>query len=438
MKKLALATSLIATTFLVGCDLDDNDSNPGTSFLRVLHASPDAPNVDVLIDGAAVLENVSYQAGSGYLAVTEGQRKVELRVSGTDTIALSETVTLANTGYYSAIAQNEVSQLELEVLDDSERYKNDSADVTVVHASPAAGTVDVYVTAAGADLPASTILDDVVFDFNETLNDVAAGNYQVRITGGNSTDVVYDSGTLAITGDVTTVAVNSSKGASPVSLLAWGKDGGPAIVLDNTSEVRIVHAVDSVSVDVFAGGAELLGDFEYKETTNGYVKVASGDLAVAIAAADQGIGNALSNLSGTLTLDRGESYTVIAAGDTGDLAAAQLIVLTDTRAATDDTKAYFRLVHGSSAAAADPVDIYLTAAGVAPTDLTATEVTIGQNTGYVEIVPATYDAIIAADGTNTAVVPNTAGLVFAEGDVVTAIAVGNGSGLSPIVLVDKR
>ena len=44
-------------------------------------------------------------------------------------------------------------------------------------------------------------------------------------------------------------------------------------VLDNNAEVRIVHAVDSVVVDVFANGAELLGDFDYTDTTNGYVKV---------------------------------------------------------------------------------------------------------------------------------------------------------------------
>jgi len=127
-------------------------------------------------------------------------------------------------------------------------------------------------------------------------------------------------------------------------------------VLDNSAEVRIVHAVDSVVVDVFANGAELLGDFGYTDTTNGYVKVEAGDLDVAIAAANQGIGNALTNLSGTLTLARGESYTVIAAGDNG--ADAQLIVLTDERENDSANQGKVRLVHGSSASAADPVDIF--------------------------------------------------------------------------------
>lgn len=438
MNKLALSSAVLLSAFLVGCGADDDDDS-GTSYLRVLHASPDAPNVDVLIDGEAVLTDVAYQQGSGYLELEDGQREVSLRVHGTDTIALSANLTLNEDGYYSAIAQNLVASLELEVLDDTERYGNGTTDVTVVHASPTAGNVDVYVTADGADLPTMATLSNVPFDANATLAEIASADYQVRITANESTTVLYDSGTLPISADVTAVAVNAQQGAAPVTLLAWSSSVTP--VLDNTAEVRIVHAVDAVTVDVFAGGAELLADFAYKDTTDGYVKVAAGELAVAIAAANAGIDSALTNLSGTLTLNRGESYTVIAAGDVNSLSEAQLIVLTDTRKASDDTQAYVRLVHAAAASAADPVDIYVAAAGA---DISAAEpnfadVVIGQDTGYVALAPATYDVVIAADGTKTAAVPNTSGLAFNAGDVVTALAIGNSAGnLEPVILVDKR
>ncbi len=438
MNKLTFSSLLLASSLLVGCGADDNDDD-GAGYVRVLHASPDAPNVDVLIDGEAVLTNVAFQQGSGYLMVEEGQRDVALRVSGTDTIALSATLSVSDDGYYSVIAQNAVASLELEVLDDTLRYENDSTDVTVVHASPDAGNVNIYVSASGADLPATATLSDVPFDANATLADVAEALYQVRITGADSSAVVYDSGEVSIASDVTLVAVNSVKGASPVSLLAWTTTVTP--VLDNKAEVRIVHAVDAVTVDVFANGGELLSDFAYKDTTEGYVSVAAGDLAVAIAAADAGIESALSNLSATLTLERGESYTVIAAGDVNDLTNAQLIVLTDTRKATETTQAYVRLVHAASAPAADPVDIFVAAAGSDVSNATPNfnDVVLGQNTGYVELAPASYDVVIAADGATTAAVPNTSGLTFAAGDVVTAIAIGNSvNNLEPIVLDDKR
>lgn len=435
---------LLSAAVLTACG--GSSSSDDDAYVRVLHASPDAPAVDVLIDGKAVLTNVSYQQGSDYLKVGDGTRTVALRVHGTDTIALEADFALADDNYYSIIAQNNVASLELEALNDTERRNNGSNDVTVVHASPAAGDVDIYVTAADATLPANPTLDNVSFDQNATLEEIAAGNYQVRITASTATDVVYNSGTLAISSDVTAVAVNSTKGASPASLLIWA--GSVTPVLDATAEVRIVHAVDAVTVDVFAGGNELLGDFAYTDTTigatgasaTGYLTVASGDLPVAIAAANAGIGNALSNLSGTLTLERGESYTVIAAGDSNQLAQAQLIVLTDNRSASADDAADVRLVHAAAAPAADPVDIYVSAAGadISAVDPNFADVEIGTATGYTALDGSTaYDVTIAADGTKTAAISGLTDLTFGDASVTTAIAIGT-SALDKIILNDKR
>ena len=444
IKLLALATT---ATLLTACGgSSDNDY----AYVRVLHASPDAPAVDVLVDGKAVLTNVQFQQGSGYLRVDEGARTLALRVNGTTTIALEGSFTLSKDNYYSVIAQNDVEELELEVLNDTQRRNNGSTDVTVVHASPDAGNVAIYVTGADAELPETTNLSDVPFGANATLEEIATGDYRVRITpaaiqpvsiAAAGPEVVYDSGTLTVNADVTAVAVNSTKGASPVSLLIWNESSTPVIpVLDNTAEVRIVHAVDSVAVDVFAGGEELLGDFEFLDTTNGYVKVAAGELAVAIAPANAGIEGALENLSGTLELERGESYTVIAAGDLPNVSEAQLIVLTDKRESSLTDSGEVRLVHASSASAADPVDIYVYAQGsTQPAEPNFNNVVLGQDTGYVTLPNGTYTVVIAADGTTTsALSTDTSAIPVAVGSLQTAIAVGNGSGLSAILLNDKR
>jgi len=428
--------AVLLSALLVACGGSDNDDKD-IAYLRVLHASPDAPNVDVLVDGSEVLKDVAYQQGSGYLTVYAGSREVSLRINGTETIALEQDFNLAADGYYSVIAQNDVASLEFEVLDDTTKKNNGSTDLTVVHASPTAGNVDIYVTADGADLPDMATLSDVSFDVNAALENVATADYQVRITGAGSDTVVFNSATLPVSADVTAVAVNSAKGASPVSLLIWTDSVTP--VLDATSEVRIVHAVDAVSVDVFAGGAELLGDFDYKDTT-AYVTVAAGDLAVAITPANGGIEAALETLSGTLTLERGESYTVIAAGSVNELAETQLIVLMDNRKSTGG--ADVRLVHASAASAADPVDIFVAAAG---TDISASTptfagVVIGQNTGYTALDgTVAYDVVIAAEGTTAAAVPGTANLTLGDDTVTTAIAIGNSvQNLEAIILSDKR
>ena len=431
-KLLALATT---ATLLTACG---GDSDNDYAYVRVLHASPDAPAVDVLVDGKAV-GTFEFQEGSGYLRVDEGTRTLALRVNGTTTIALEDSFSLRKNNYYSVIAQNDVADLELEVLNDTERRNNGSNDVTVVHASPDAGSVDIYVTAPDAALGTAT-LAAVGFDNNASLANIAAGDYRVRITADSDTDVLYDSGTLAVSADVTAVAVNSTKGAAPVSLLIWNESVEPVIpVLDNTAEVRIVHAVDSVAVDVFAGGEELLTDFEFLDTTDGYVKVAAGDLDVAIAPANAGIEGALTNLSGTLELERGESYTVIAAGDLPNVEAAQLIILTDKRASSLTDSGEVRLVHASSAEAADPVDIFVYAqSGTQPAQPNFSDVELGGDTDYVTLPDGTYTVVIAADGTTTAAVPGTSAIPVTGGSIQTAIAVGNGSGLSAILLNDCR
>ncbi len=44
----------------------------GTGLVRVIHASPDAPDVDVFVDGEAALEGVAFTDVSNYLEVPAG------------------------------------------------------------------------------------------------------------------------------------------------------------------------------------------------------------------------------------------------------------------------------------------------------------------------------------------------------------------------------
>ena len=436
MKYLTQLTLGALTLSLVACGGDDNDTKDKQAYLRVLHASPDAPAVDIAVNGAVALENVTFQQGSGYLEVAEGANKVELLIAGTDTVAFSVDTNLMANGYYSAIAISELADLDVKLIDDTATYTDGDADVTVVHAAPAATAVDIFVTEPEAELSTPT-LDAVAFEANAILEGVAAGNYQVRIAGDGSDEIVYDSGSLAVSSDIALVAVNSTKGRSPVSLIAWSATGATS-VLDFSSEVRVVHAVDDINVDVFANGEIFIDSFAYK-SVDGYTVLDPGTVSLAIAAEDAGVGSALANLSGDVILERGESYTIIASGSSGAVTDAELIILTDVRAATDTTRGYVRLVHGSPAAEADPVDIYVYQnEETQPVQPTFGDVIQGQDTGYVALVPDTYTVDIAADGTTTPAISGTDALSFAAGDVKTAIAIGESSELEVLLINDKR
>ena len=68
-------------------DTEDMDEGEGPEFAAVntVHASPDAPNVDVYVNGARVLEDVAFRDISDYLALLEGEYTVQIvPVEGAD------------------------------------------------------------------------------------------------------------------------------------------------------------------------------------------------------------------------------------------------------------------------------------------------------------------------------------------------------------------
>src|SRR5579859_795249 len=156
---LAMTTMVVgATIFTAGCG--DN----GHAQLRVVHASPDAPNVDVLVDGKTVLTNVAYEAASNYLTISAGSRKIEVRATGTSQDVINATVNLLRNKYYTVLAVDKVASISpLLLTDDNTPPASGQIKLRLVHASPTAGAVDIYVEAPGAGVTGSPTLTNVPF-----------------------------------------------------------------------------------------------------------------------------------------------------------------------------------------------------------------------------------------------------------------------------------
>jgi hypothetical protein len=88
--------------------LVDNNSAPaaGKAHVRFVHASPDAPAVDIAVQGGPVLfSNVSFKGVGDYLPVDASTYDLEVRLAGTDTVALSVPgVALADQTVYTIFA----------------------------------------------------------------------------------------------------------------------------------------------------------------------------------------------------------------------------------------------------------------------------------------------------------------------------------------------
>jgi hypothetical protein len=225
MRLRMLTLGLAAAVFAAGCsDDDDGGTAPTTEAgMRVVHASPDAPNVDVLVDDAQVLSGVPYLGASGYLDVPAGSRNVKVNAAGTSTTVIDADVDLTTGIDYTVIAGGLVSEIEPLVLqDDRTAPPAGNVKVRAVHGAPSAPVVDIYVTAPGADITTATpALTNVPFGAASDYLTVPAGDYQVRVTPAGSKTVAIDSGSLTLAaGQVrTAIAVDTPGGGAPFDLL---------------------------------------------------------------------------------------------------------------------------------------------------------------------------------------------------------------------------
>jgi hypothetical protein len=222
--KFKLMTLLLAATALTAaCDDDDNTGPEGEARVRVVHASPDAPSVDVLLDDAKVLSDVPYLAASDYLAASADDHNLKVNAAGTATTVIDADVTLADGTDYTVIASGLVAEITPIVLvDDNSTPAAGNARVRAIHGAPGAPAVDIYVTAPGADLEAAVpVLTGVAFGDVADYLEVPAGDYQVRVTPAGTKVVAIDSGALTLeSGQVrTAIAVDAPGGGAPFDIL---------------------------------------------------------------------------------------------------------------------------------------------------------------------------------------------------------------------------
>jgi uncharacterized protein DUF4397 len=222
MRFAQLALVMAAALAAAACD-DDTATPASEARVRVVHASPDAPNVDVVVDGATVLSNVPFGAASDYLPVDAGNRQLQVRPAGSSTAVIDANQDLEDGSDYTVIASGLVANISaLALRDDNAVPAAGQIRLRVVHGAPSAPAVDVYVTAPGADLNAATpTLSSVPFGAASNYLEVPAGNYQVRVTVAGTRTVAIDTGALSLAAGAvrTAIALDAPGGGPPFSVL---------------------------------------------------------------------------------------------------------------------------------------------------------------------------------------------------------------------------
>ena len=144
MRRLLVAFSLLlALGLLVPQSTFAAD---GPARVRIAHASPDAPAVDVFVDGQSVLTNVTFFTVSDYLQVQPGTHRFQIAPTGKGAAnaVIDTTVDLTSAEEYTVMAVGRLAAIQPLVLSDSsETPPAGKALIRVVQAAPEAGTVDI-------------------------------------------------------------------------------------------------------------------------------------------------------------------------------------------------------------------------------------------------------------------------------------------------------
>ena len=159
----------------------------GDAMVRVLHASPDAPAVDVYVDDTEVLSDVPFKTLSDYLALPAGDYQVKVTAAGdAATVVIDAPVTVKADTKYTIAATNLLASIEPKILVDDANPTTSQSLVRVVHFSPDAGPVDVAPDGADA------LITNLEFPNDTGYAELAPGAYDLDVRAAGTDTVAID------------------------------------------------------------------------------------------------------------------------------------------------------------------------------------------------------------------------------------------------------
>lgn len=171
--------SFLAIALLAFSACNDDDETRQASVM-IVHASPDAPAVDLLVNNSKVASGVTFLQNTNYLKTDEGTTNIKVNAAGTNTSVINADVDLDGDKSYSVFAVNTLSKIEpLAFEDNLTSPASGKAHVRFIHLSPDAPAVDIALRGGAVVFP------NVAFKTGTAFAPLDAGSYKldVRLAG---------------------------------------------------------------------------------------------------------------------------------------------------------------------------------------------------------------------------------------------------------------
>nr|HMQ54722.1 DUF4397 domain-containing protein [Anaerolineae bacterium] len=159
----------------------------GNARVRVVHASPDAPPVNVQVNGSPAFTDVPFGTVSDYTELPPATYNVSIEGAEDGTFLFSANLELQADMDYTVVAMGLAEDLSVQVYaDDNALPEEGQSKVRFVHASPDAPAVDVAVR------DGDTLFDSIEFGQASDYLTVDAGSYDLNVLAAGTEDVALE------------------------------------------------------------------------------------------------------------------------------------------------------------------------------------------------------------------------------------------------------
>jgi hypothetical protein len=328
--------------------------------LRVVHASPDAPAVDIYAEGIStpLISNLAYGGVSAYLELDPGTYNIQLRAAGSpagsDPAYETGDLTVDDDDVITAVAVGLLGSPDdadkfrvIPLFEEFDEPDPGNAVVRILHGSADAPTVAIDVGndgnpevtgferfeetgAGGIPLPSDTELQIAIW----------AGSPLARVT-------VFTTPQLPEGGEIFVIATGLlaklPRETDGFSLLAVGPTGAIGFIKQNPVLFALHASPDAPAVDIYAGGSMLVENIGFGDLSDP-VQVPPGAYTLDFKAT--GTGGTAASVT-TPTLAAGSRYLAIASGYLASGSPAFQLLAYDEMFSTAGSDPLVRVVHAS-------------------------------------------------------------------------------------------
>ncbi len=419
------------------------DSPSANPIVNIAHFAPfgadvAGTSVTISVNNSDVFTEVIFgDTVVGLSVLPAGVYTVEIKPTGTDTVAMSGTFTLEENREYTVLAIGDGSpNMPLQLVPIVKPVMAQAAGdamVLIGHYAPFAATVpgtavDICNDVTGTPVPG---LAGVPYGFNSGYLPLPAGVYDLSIAlpGTSCAGTAYDLPPLQFNAGefYDAFAIGKNNAAFPLNVVSLSG-------LDTPPVVNIAHfapfgeTVAGTSVTIAVNGTDTFTDVVFGDTVKG-VQLPAGVYTVEV----KPTGTTTVAMSGVFTLEANSEYSVLAIGDGSTNMPLQLVPIVKPAMAMGN--AMVLIGHYAPFAPTVPetlVDI----CNDATNSVVFPNVPYGVNSGYQALPAGVYDLSIALPGTNCAgTAYDLPPLQFNGGEIYDAFAIGKNNAAFPLDVV---